>query len=179
MNIRGYNDYELLYLINTGSDEALEIMLKKYEKLIYSMIHKFHVFNSNFDDAVQEARMSLLKSIRKYSEFENKTFTKFFELILERKLIDLYHIEIKNKKIEDHLLTFDTDMVYVIEDKLDGLILKENFAKQFYKLSSFEQVVYEEKFIKNKKVKEISIDLNQSSVKVSNAIQRIKQKFCK
>ena len=39
MNIRGYNDYELLYLINTGSDEALEIMLKKYEKLIYSMIH--------------------------------------------------------------------------------------------------------------------------------------------
>ena len=147
MNIRGYNDYELLYLINTGSDEALEIMLKKYEKLIYSMIHKFHVFNSNFDDAVQEARMSLLKSIRKYSEFENKTFTKFFELILERKLIDLYHIEIKNKKIEDHLLTFDTDMVYVIEDKLDGLIMKENFAKQFYKLYSFEQVVYEEKFL--------------------------------
>jgi len=179
MNIRGYNDYELLYLINTGSDEALEIMLKKYEKLIYSMIHKFHVFNSNFDDAVQEARMSLLKSIRKYSEFENKTFTKFFELILERKLIDLYHIEIKNKKIEDHLLTFDTDMVYVIEDKLDGLIMKENFAKQFYKLSSFEKVVYEQKFLKNKKVKEISSELNQSNVKVSNAIQRIKQKFCK
>jgi RNA polymerase sporulation-specific sigma factor len=179
MNIRGYNDYELLYLINTGSDEALEIMLKKYEKLIYSMIHKFHVFNSNFDDAVQEARMSLLKSIKKYSEFENKTFTKFFELILERKLIDLYHIEIKNKKIDEHLLSFNNDIVYVVEDKLDNLILKENFAKQFYKLSSFEQQVYERKFIEKKKVREISVDLNQSSVKISNAIQRIKRKFCK
>ena len=179
MNIRGYNDYELLYLINTGSDEALEIMLKKYEKLIFSMIHKFRVFNNNFDDVVQEANMVLLKSIRKYSGKEGKTFTKYFELLLERKLIDLYHLELRNKKIDQDLIYFNYNEELIIEDKLDALVMKEKFDKQFYKLSSFERLVYQKKFIKNQKVKEISSDLNETSVKVSNAIQRIKRKFNK
>jgi len=29
----GYNDYELLYLIHTGCEEALDVMFKKYQGL--------------------------------------------------------------------------------------------------------------------------------------------------
>ena len=177
MGIWGYNDYELLYLINSGSDEALEIMLKKYENLIYSMIHKFHVFNNNFDDIVQEAKMSLLKSIRRFSEYGNKTFTRFFELVLERKLIDLYHLEIKQKNLDNDLIYFNSNNNYFVENKLDDLIIREKIVEQFYELSAFERMVYEQKFLNKCKVKDISTLLKEPTVKVSNAIQRIKRKI--
>ena len=36
------NDYELLYLIENDSEEALEMMFEKYNNLIINLINKYH-----------------------------------------------------------------------------------------------------------------------------------------
>ncbi len=36
------NDYELLYLIHQHSDEAMELLLKKHERMIWSCIHHYY-----------------------------------------------------------------------------------------------------------------------------------------
>ena len=45
-----YNDYELLYMIEDDSKEALEILVKKYEPLIYTRLIKFRIKKEYFDD---------------------------------------------------------------------------------------------------------------------------------
>ena len=92
MNYRGYNDYELLYLINGGTEEAREIMIEKYQGLIYKKLHKYYYKSFDKDDLYQELQMVLLKAIDKYQENDQKTFTKFLELLIDHKLVDLFHI---------------------------------------------------------------------------------------
>ena len=49
INNRLENDYELLYLIENDSEEALEVMFEKYNNLIASLISKYH-FNKEIED---------------------------------------------------------------------------------------------------------------------------------
>ena len=94
------NDNELLYLIKNHDEEALELMFKKYENLILSKIRQYHFPISNKEDYLQEGRIVLLKAIDTYrTEFE-KTFTKYFELLLINRFNTLYRI---NKKYEKHI----------------------------------------------------------------------------
>ena len=44
------NDYELLYMIEDDSKEALEILVKKYEPLIYTRLIKFRIKKEYFID---------------------------------------------------------------------------------------------------------------------------------
>ena len=50
-----YNDYELIYLIQSEScEQALELMFKKYKYLIYKFLNLYNVNEIFFEDYVQE-----------------------------------------------------------------------------------------------------------------------------
>ena len=90
-------------------------------------------------------------------------------------------IDITNIKIQTPRLTLrpwkheDLDDFYEYA-RVDGVGQRAGWLPHENKEKS-RQIL--EGFIEKKKVREISVDLNQSSVKISNAIQRIKRKFCK
>lgn len=173
----GYNDYELIYLIKERSDEALEIMFAKYEKLIYTKIYKYYFHKIAFEDCVQEGRLVLLKALKLYSDNSKKTFMRYFELLLERKLIDLLRKDIKDAN--SYELSEEKILVHQINENstLNNAILNEEVSFHFERLSKFEEEVYRLKFLRGYKVKEISKVLNLNPIKVSNAIQRIKKKL--
>lgn len=83
---RDLNDYEIIYLITEGDDDAFEFMVAKYHPLIAKTIRKFHLAYM-YDDMYQESLMLLHKSIFAYDPSYKKTFTKFFELNLTRMFI--------------------------------------------------------------------------------------------
>ena len=69
-DFKKYNDYELLYLYNIHSEEALRILLKKYSCLIDIKLCAFRVRNYQFADFRQECLLSLMYAInntKKYS----------------------------------------------------------------------------------------------------------------
>ena len=110
------NDNELLYLIKNHDEEALELMFKKYENLILSKIRQYHFPISNKEDYLQEGRIVLLKAIDTYrTEFE-KTFTKYFELLLINRFNTLYRI---NKKYEKHIVLVEVEKVDINNKKED------------------------------------------------------------
>lgn len=174
--IRGYNDFELLYLIKEHSDEALEIMFSKYEKLIFAKIHKYHFSKMTFEDMVQEGRLILLKAINKYNEYYNKTFTKYFEMLLEHRLIDLLRKDLReNEKYfldEEPIKRYKTNEI----SSLDQIVLEEKINYQYNQLSSLEKTIYQLKFLDDYKVREIASELQLKPAQISNALQRIKQK---
>ena len=53
-NFYKYNDYELLYLIDIGNEDALETLVWKYGYLIKSKINKMNIPQVLRDDFYQE-----------------------------------------------------------------------------------------------------------------------------
>ena len=89
LKLKKYNDYELLYLIDWHSEEALDILIKKYDNLILSKLIKFNVSKEQYSDYTQELRMTILQAIKKFNTDYNKTLCRYLELIIERKIIRL------------------------------------------------------------------------------------------
>mgnify|MGYP003292156925 CR=1 FL=1 len=175
MYIGGYNDYELLYLIHENSYEALGIMFHKYQKLIYSKIYKYKFPSDLFDDLVQEGNLILYKAINIFNDKFNKTFTKFLELLLENRFIDLYKKFHKTYfvKCEDYKFDYEFEKI----DYLDDLLLKEDETINYNNLSNKEKEIYSLKYIKNLSVNEIHKLTKYDKSSISNTIQRIKRKM--
>ena len=88
-----YNDYELLYLMSEFDEEAERILFEKYTNLIKARIRKFGVKPRYKEDFVQEGLYMLVVAVRTYNELSNKTFNKYFDLILQRKFLKIIQKE--------------------------------------------------------------------------------------
>lgn len=168
-----YNDNELLYMINEDSQEALEIMIEKYKPLIYSRLKAFRIRKSQIDDYYQECLLVLLKAIKNYDSKYQKTFTNYFDLMIQRKIMDLLRY---SKNRDNHILCEDIDIVVAYVPKQEE-IDEEKIIKLINKLSKFEQEVFILKFKENLASKEIANKLDVPIRKVYSATERIKSKL--
>jgi len=109
----------------------------------------------------------LLRAIHTFDEFKNKTFTRYYELILKR---HFYQIKRRIPKYMEDEYNFDLmKSHYLEEDNSDFLEA----------CSDFEQAVFQLYYVENKTIKFIS-ELMGCSVKyVYNAIYRLKEKYKK
>ncbi len=168
--IPNMNDNELLYLIQEGNEEALEIMFQKYDPLIKNKIKKFKIAVDIIEDALQEGRLMLHKAIKLYDASMDKTFNKYFDLILTNRLISITRENKKNDKITYVLEEIEDNNIRVVEEL-------DNFDFSKLKLSDMEKEIYKMRFLRNLKVSDICQILNVSEKTVYNSIQRIKRKL--
>lgn len=168
---KNYNDYELLYLISLGSEEALNVMFTKYKNLIITRIIKFNIIARMRDDYFQEGLIALNKAIHAFRDDKKMSFTNFFDLVLQRHYCNLLR---KNYQYHyNNLLT----------SEVDPLIVEENNQLEndevISSLSDFEKLIWNMRFKEAHSIKEISEKLDISLTQVYSAIARIKQKIKK
>ena len=165
-----YNDYELLYLIQDNCEIALDIMFQKYAPLINSRIRAFNIKEWNKEDFFQEGLISLYKAIYTYREDKNLTFTKYFDLILQRNFIQILRKEKNNFYNLDYIGSgeFLFEEVSSYENNLNELLDGYNF-------SDFEEDVLE-KLKRGYKAREIAEELGCSRKQIYDATDRIKKK---
>ena len=172
-----YNDYELLYLISEGSEEAEEILYDKYSFLIKKRIRAFKIQKRCVDDFYQVGLMCLNKAINTYCEYYNKSFNKYFDLILQRKYMNLL------KKEQDYFygvsLIEDYDFLSdsYIEDK-DTYDYEEQrlteYVDNLKNSSSDQRQIISELLEKSIKPRDIASLLKCDVKKVYNEIYAIK-----
>ena len=166
-----YNDNELLYLISENDDEALEILIEKYKNLIRSKIKSFK-FEKEVEKEYFLVGLEMLdKAIKLYQKEKNLSFNRFFEIILERKFIDLYR---KEKSTE--LLIYNNEL---IDQVIDYNTIEEKIKIDYFKfeLSEFEKLVYKEIYIEKRSVEDTCLALNCERKRIYDAIARIKKKL--
>lgn len=161
------NDYELVYLIKTQKDSiAFDFLFQKYQKFIWKIIHLIHIDQKEQDDFFQEGILTLYKAAQTFDESKNKTFTRYFELILKRHFYQLIY------KLPKYLLYEDSNFMecFSYHETYD----KEDFMEN---CSDFEKEIFQLYFIEKQAVKRISNELSCEHKKVYNAIFRIKEKY--
>lgn len=168
------NDNELLYLIKNHDEEALEIMFKKYENLIYSKILKYRFPLNAIEDYLQEGRMALLKAIETYQESYEKTFTRYFELVLQNRFNTLYQ---ENKKYYNSIVLVENDTLDINaknnkNENKDMMIDIDN-------LSDFEKTIFNLYYLNNCSIEDIAETIKMTPKQVYNSIYRVKKKIQK
>lgn len=158
------NDYELIYLIRQHDQTALRYMIRKYSRLIWKNVHLMNLKGTDNEDFYQEGLMMLVKAVNTFNERYNKTFTRYFEMILKRKFYRL------KRRLPD----------YVLYDNFDfhkGSTYIEEEAPDIRFHSELEQIVYEDYFVAGHPVQDITIKTGFDRKKIYNTIFRVRKKL--
>jgi len=171
-----YNDYEIINLIREGNNEALELMFDKYSRLISKKIYKFNLYK-DYDDMFQEGMMILYKSIKAFNEIYKKSFTRYFELNLERKYMTILTKRIRRMEIfkNNELFIYETNN-NLNQNSVYYELLKKEIAKI---LTNNEHLVYTLRELNNYSITYISEKHSMTDKEIYNSLHRAKVKIKK
>ncbi len=166
------NDYELIELAQSGNSDALESIFIKYKFLIAKIIVKYNLADQ-YDDMFQEGLIVLYRSIKKFDDSRNKSFTRYFESNLENRYCTLYNV----RKKQPVVLSEENFYIYESEPIYDYSYAIEAIDEKIDELTKLERQIFEER-VKNKlSVEETAEKLKVSKKKVYNALHRVKTKI--
>lgn len=169
-----HNDFEIINLIKEDNQEALALMFEKYSPLIYKKISKFNL-SYEAEDMYQEALMLLYNSVLKFDESKNKTFTRFFEMNLERRFISVVTKKVRRQEIfnEHKMYIYEQLSTSTQEDVYFNLYMKE-IAKI---LTKTEKLVYTLRELNNYSIAYIKENYDLSEKVIYNSMYRAKAKI--
>lgn len=183
-----YNDYELIYLIKEGIEEAVELVLEKYEPLIKNTasyyINCFGRKKVDYDDLLQEGRLGLIQAIRGFSDKKEALFYTFAVLCIKGRMINfmLHNNRLKNYplnnsySLDDNVLSNNVPDDFDINSIFDYFYLEEKIIMFKNTLDFDDSLIFELKF-NSFSYKEISKLLDIDIKKVDNCLYKIKKKF--
>lgn len=160
------NDFELIYLIRFESCSfALDYLYRKYDRFIWKQIYLLHIREDERDDFHQEGVLMLYKAVKTFNESKNKTFMRYFELILKR------HFYYLLRKLPKYVLKEETMFnqgVYCVDEKIDCFLMM---------CTPIEKYVYQAYFAESRAISKIAEELGKSKKHIYNTIYRIKEKY--
>jgi RNA polymerase sporulation-specific sigma factor len=167
------NDYELLYLISERNEDALALMIEKYQPLIASKCFHFKIRPSERDDFIQEGNLMLLHAMKIFDPTYQKTFTRFFELILTRKFMNLM------TPARKQLIYFSEDLFETmrVEESVTWLLKEEHLIIAKEALTAFEYEIFVEHYQQAQSIAQIAQAQSVSVKKVYNTLYQIKNKL--
>jgi len=183
-----YNDYELIYLIQEESEEAVSIMMEKYEAIIKNVasyyVNNLPHFKLDYEELVQEGRLGLLQAIRTFNAERDTLFYTFAVLCIKGKIINYLKHSQTNKKyplltsssIDLDVMREPVDKKNNPEDSFDYMEFMNNIIKFKNDLSILDAMIFELKF-NSFSYKEISELLDINCKKIDNRLLSIRKKL--
>ena len=194
---KDYNDYELLYLINDGNEEAEKILYDKYKPLVEIKANKYKLLGKRvgleYNDLFQEGMVGLVEAINGFKDNKSTIFYSFANVCIERQILSILSYARRKKhstlndsfsldmSIDENGRTLSDILVGSIDPSLE--IEKIEEEEKLYKaiekdFSDFEKSVFELKML-GLEYMEIANLLEKSYKSVDSALQRIRGKIRK
>jgi len=82
-----FSDEELIRLINTGDDDALDFIMFKYKSMVKAKTRVYFLLGADSEDLIQEGMIGLYKAIREYKTERNVSFAYFAELCVKNQIL--------------------------------------------------------------------------------------------
>lgn len=196
MNYNNYNDEELVMYIREDSEDASEILFKKYKPVVSAIVKKFcpYVTSCGLEqsDLMQEGLLALHNAVYHYREEKDHRFYTFARTCIERRVIS---VVLAANRQKHKILNESLSLQYRDEDKdissleaflgdatqnpLNKMLVFENEQELIENirntLTEREKMVFDLK-IAGFNYHEIADMLDKSPKSIDNAIQRIRNK---
>lgn len=191
MSIENLENEELVKLIKTGNEDALEELIHRFKPHLNRLSRSYFLFGGEEEDIKQEAMIGLYSACLSYKEDMKCSFNSFASLCMKRRILSAIKKANRNKnKALNESVSIHTklDNTYEVELYLPQYVfnpdekfeenenyeeIKEKIVKTLSKLElkilSF--------FLKGLSYDEISKALNITKKSVDNALSRIKTKL--
>ncbi len=187
-------DEQVVQVIQSGDNTALNYMMHKYNDLVNMKASKFFMAGAERDDIIQEGLIGLYKATKSFNAEKQNSFKTFANLCIERQLITALKTSNRQKNIPLNSAfslnqsaydeNEDVEVVEVLdtktaEDPLDTITKKEYYSSIENKidesLSDFERQVLHY-YKQGKSYALIAEKLGAKVKSVDTAIQRIRKK---
>ncbi len=169
-----HNDYEIIERIKEGCEASFELMVENYKRFIAKKIYKFNL-HYDFEDTFQEGLILLYKTILAFDPAFNKTFTRFFELSLERSLITKINTLVRRK---DKMVRYRDSIAEFNHCIRENSVYYDLHLSEIKKiLTPLEYMVFKRRHINMHAIDDISSAHKLTKKKVYNSLQRAKEKI--
>ncbi len=196
MNYKDINDYELVYRIRENvDDDAVVLMMKKYEPIICSYAKKYITFvggcGADLDDLIQEGRVAVAKAIKSYNPDKSSIFYTYVTICIERAFYSYCrNLTFKKNMVLNDAVSDEGIYNYIADDfSLDNYVINAYNEKNFLlsirnNFNLIDSSIFELRY-NGFSYKEIGklLDITVGSVdsrlcKMRKALQRDRDKFC-
>lgn len=193
---KNLKDEDVVALINSGDEEAVDCIFKRYRKYIKSKARVYFLTGGGREDIEQEAMMGLYAAIKGYKAEKKYSFRAFAEVCITRHILTAIKTATRQKHIPLNSYVSLNKLVYAEDNDKTRLIdeIKENrindpedilVCKESYKLLedfitsklSCLEIKILKAYLKGKSYEEIGKEINKDKKSVDNALQRIKKKI--
>lgn len=125
------NDYEVMYLVEEGSEDARNMVFDKYKQIIKSMasnyLKNFNRYGIEFDDLVQEGYLGLYNAIRSYHATRNTLFYTYATISIRSKMLNYLKKYTNQKNLANvGCISLDQDVSSNNDEPLFSLIKDED-----------------------------------------------------
>lgn len=197
MENRYQSDDELLYLYRQGNEEALELLIKKYQKIMRAYARGFigRVKTScEINDIYQVAVIALYSAVNSYKENMNCRFGSYFKIVMERAVYNyIRHLysdmnRANREAISMDQLVSDHEGIYIVDTIATQMkrgdpeweVLVSTLMEDVYDVlaqcSKLEQRVYD-LWSKGFSYREIAVLCGVREKKVDNVLHQLKKKL--
>ena len=184
---RNINDYEILYMVCDCKDNTFNVLLQKYQPLIYKQVKNYVKFFKRFgyelDDLMQIGYITLYKASYLYNDSYNSTlFYSYFKSALNNAILACIKLNTTNRKeVLNNVISYDvkipnTGLYYIdlFQDKNNSIdyskeLISFKNSMPFYLSWTFEL------FYNGYSKEEISIILDEKLDTIKGYFSKIKE----
>ena len=182
---RNLNDYELLYMVCDNEDDSFNVLMKKYQPLIYKVSKEYYSlfkrFGYEIDDLMQTGYITLYKASSFYDAYNDTMFYTYFKKALHNAIVnDIRHNITSKKEVLNNALSYDmlipNTNIFYIELFKDNKNFN-NYSKEliiFKNSMSFNMSMVFELFYNGYTKEEISILLDEKLDIIKELFTKIK-----
>lgn len=182
---------EIITRAQAGDEEALDLILSEYKKLIFLSAKNYFIIGADQDDLLQEGTIGLLKAIKGYAK-DKASFKTFATLCIRRQILTavrsstaqknsaLNEASGNNLETEDGHEEYPKELCSNVKYNPEVLFLSKEKILEFQdfvesNFSPFEKRVFNY-MVKGFSYKEIAKELAKAPKVIDNSFQRIKRK---
>ncbi|MGN0436229.1 MAG: sigma-70 family RNA polymerase sigma factor [Wujia sp.] len=188
------SDNEIIALIKSKDDDAMDYMMQKYGNLVKKEIRTVYLIGGDTDDLIQEGMIGLFKAIRDYESDKGAVFSTFATLCIRRQIQNA--IKNSNRKkhspLNTYISIYDAQELgdkYILEDMQsaedvvnpEDMIIEKEQKNVIAGLIKTKLSPYEKKvlilYFDGLSYSEIGDRLGKTAKSVNNALQRIRNKI--
>lgn len=176
-------------VLDEDEEKLLNQMILEYEHIIKIILSKYKIHMKDYDDALQEGRLGIVKAVNAFKEGKGANITSFISLCIERQILSFLRNDNRKKnQVLKYSYSLDAEQgeseLYKnlsSKNEIEGLVLNKLYFEDVYlnakgKMNQIEALVFKQ-YVEGYTIAELSEEYQIPKKQVYVIIAKAKKKI--